>query len=199
MLALIVASNAFQAPYIVSKNGLPGDVGFDPLKLSTYDLNIMSATKKKRTSEEILNDYREAELKHGRLAMLASLAYPLQEKLNPIVSSTLNLPNLLEKTGGLSPSLLNGGLDQGRIPTFLFGVAVAIAMLEVRGMELTSNNPARLPGDYELRLTSTKPGDDEFTKLQAGEIWNSRIAMIAMLGYVVQEALTKVPVANTLF
>jgi hypothetical protein len=43
---------------------LPGDVGFDPLGFSeVFDVRVL----------------REAELKHGRIAMLATLGYLVQE------------------------------------------------------------------------------------------------------------------------
>lgn len=43
---------------------LPGDVGFDPLGFSeVFDIRVL----------------REAELKHGRIAMLATLGYLVQE------------------------------------------------------------------------------------------------------------------------
>ena len=143
-MSLIIASNAalalFQQPPLPQKagaaqytgqfpgpgdpsevrpgyfSGLPGDIGFDPLGLANFDLNVGSAIDKKRSAALVLRDYRDAELKHGRLAMLAAVAFPLQEKLNPILAAELRWPNLVAETGGLSPSLLNGGLEQGPIP-----------------------------------------------------------------------------------
>ena len=96
--------------------------GFDPLGLANFDLNIGSAYDKKRSAALVLQDYRDAELKHGRLAMLAAVAWPLQEKLNPLLAAKFHVPNLVAETGGLSPSVLNGGLEQGPIPG-----AVAVA------------------------------------------------------------------------
>ena len=52
-------------------SGLPGDIGFDPLGLANFDLSVDSATDKSRSAALVLRDYRDAELKHGRLAMLA--------------------------------------------------------------------------------------------------------------------------------
>ena len=62
--------------------------------------------------------YREAEIKHGRLAMLAAVAWPLQEIFNPIAADWLYsttgvaLPDVLAESNGASPSLVNGGLFQ---------------------------------------------------------------------------------------
>jgi hypothetical protein len=83
---------------------LPGDYGFDPLNLSTKDyfkqtqsfvLGLLPQahdnddrdqddayqpySDSQRPSALILRDYREAEIRHGRLAMLASIIWPLQE------------------------------------------------------------------------------------------------------------------------
>ena len=41
-------------------------------------------------------------------------------------------------------------------------------------------------------------GTEQFFSLQEGEIWNGRIAMVAILAYVVQEAATGIPTAATI-
>ena len=179
-------------------SGLPGDIGFDPLGLANFDLNIASATEKKRSAALVLRDYRDAELKHGRLAMLAAVAWPLQEKLNPLISAELRWPNLLAETGGLSPSVLNGGLEQGAIPGAVITFAALVSLVEAQGLRIKkSDGDDWLPGDYGTARIAEK-GTPQFFSLQEGEIWNGRIAMIAILAYVVQEAVTKVPTANTI-
>jgi hypothetical protein len=59
-------------PFVVRpsalKGELAGDVGFDPLGFA-------------KSSEELMN-YREAEIKHARLAMLAAAGWPLSEVLD---------------------------------------------------------------------------------------------------------------------
>merc|ERR1719482_2616475 len=115
-------------------SGLPGDVGFDPLGLANFDLNIGSAIDKKRSAALVLRDYRDAELKHGRLAMLAAVAFPLQEKLNPLLAAQLRWPNLVAETGGLSPSLLNGGLEQGPITIGVVTFFVLMSLVEAQGL-----------------------------------------------------------------
>merc|ERR1719392_75804 len=98
---------------------MAADYGFDPLGLANFDLNLDSAADKNRDSAAVIYDYREAEIRHGRLAMLAALAWPVQELLHPVISRALRDPILLTETGGRSPSVLNGGLEQGTIPFFL--------------------------------------------------------------------------------
>ena len=181
MLSLITQALALNVSPLATST-LPGNVNFDPLGLASRDFSF---AKSPRSQRRLLFDYREAELKHSRLAMLAAVAYPIQEKLNPVLSSRLGLPNLLPEMK-LSPSLVNGGLDP----------AVTVAFLGLSaGLELSKmNNESEIEGDYNWRLTSSVPGTPEFKELQAGEIWNGRVAMVAVLGYVVQEALTKTPV-----
>ena len=79
-----------------------GNKGFDPLGFAT--------------SAKTLRAYREAELKHGRLAMLAALGWPVSELLQPWLSKAFGAPDLLAiSASGLlkAPSVLNGGLDKG--------------------------------------------------------------------------------------
>jgi len=179
-------------------SGLPGDVGFDPLGLANFDLTIGSAYDKSRSAALVLQDYRDAELKHGRLAMLAAVAWPLQEKLNPILAAQLRWPNLVAETGGLSPSVLNGGLEQGVIPGAIVTFALLVSLVEAQGLRIKkSDGEDWLPGDYGT-LRIAEKGTPQFFSLQEGEIWNGRVAMIAILAYVVQEAVTKVPTANTI-
>lgn len=106
------------------------------------------------------------------------------------------MPNLVAETGGLSPSVLNGGLEQSVIPSSVFTFAVLIALVEAQGLRIKKSDGADwLPGDYGT-LRIAEKGTEQFFSLQEGEIWNGRIAMIAVLAYVVQEAVTKVPTAN---
>merc|ERR1719163_1094518 len=115
------------SPSEVGATGLPGDVGFDPLGLANFDLSVDSATDKMRSAAYVVRDYRDAELKHGRFAMLAAVAWPLQEKLNPLLAAKFHLPNLVAEAGGRSPSVLNGGLEQGIIPSAVLTFAVLVA------------------------------------------------------------------------
>merc|ERR1719421_1640637 len=175
----LLASNAFLGN-VKLPAGLPGDVGFDPLGLANFDLSVDGATDKQRSAALVMRDYRDAELKHGRLAMLAAVAWPLQEQLNPYFAAKFHLPNLVAETGGLSPSVLNGGVElQG-----------------LRIKEATPVNEWRV-GDYGTARIA-EPGTEQFFSLQECEIWNGCIAMIAIFAYVVQEALTGFPTANTI-
>jgi len=191
------------SPSEVGSTGLPGDIGFDPLGLANFDLSVDSATDKERSAAYVMRDYRDAELKHGRFAMLAAVAWPLQERLNPLLAAKLHIPNLVAQTGGLSPSVLNGGLEQSYIPASVATFVLAASIIELQGLRIKeAQGDSWLPGFYGdiflFPFKVAKRGSEQFFSLQEGEIWNGRIAMLAILAYVVQEAVTKVPTINTI-
>ena len=88
----------------VGDDQMPGDYGFDPLQLATKDyfrtaqsflLRLLPTEDNaastpppvvpNRPRALILRDYREAEIRHGRLAMLAAVFWPLQEMLDQLL------------------------------------------------------------------------------------------------------------------
>lgn len=185
-LVLFLASSALQYPF--TKCNLPANVNFDPLGLSRTDLTYKRFfSPEPRDAMDILNDYREAEIKHGRLAMLAAVAYPIQEVFQPILARQLELPSMLSD-GNLSPSVINGHLDPS-IVIWLVGLGSGLELGRMMSPE------SAVLGDYGWgRVVTPRATAPSLFRLQAGEMWNGRIAMVAILAYVVQEALTKTPV-----
>ena len=57
------------------------DYGFDPLGLSRFDLHLGGAADKERPLQQVLRDYREAELRHGRLAMIGLFSLIAESKV----------------------------------------------------------------------------------------------------------------------
>jgi len=102
------------AKSVVGDNSIVGDKGFDPLGFAD--------------SKAKLRIYREAELKHGRLAMLAALGWPVSEALDKPIAALLGLPPLLTFSGE-APSILNGGLEK-LPPLYLPAVFVISAIFE---------------------------------------------------------------------
>ena len=175
------------------------DYGFDPLGLAKIDLHLGSASDKARPFQQVLRDYREAELRHGRLAMLAALAFPVQELLSPVLSRALREPILVAETGGRSPSVLNGGLEQSTIPLTLLFSALLVALVDLEALRLRKERGGGwLPGDFGFDPLNILGGASlqERRKMQAREIDNGRLAMLAIVFMVVEEAVTGQPVVQ---
>ena len=160
---------------------LVGNKGFDPFNCAT--------------SLEALKGYREAELKHGRLAMLAAAGWPVSELVQPWLSKALGAPDLLA-AGDEAPSILNGGLDKIN-PLFFMAIIVFSATVEA-----TALNKARgadyMPGDLGFDPLKLYTGKDPNVKrdLELKELNNGRLAMLAITYYAVEEFLTKASVVN---
>jgi hypothetical protein len=170
-----------------------GDYGFDPLSLG---------------NEENFSFMREAEIKHGRLAMLAAIAWPLQEIFNPIAvdllsSNGVNVKDVLIESGGASPSVLNGGLFQNEIFPALLLFTVGCSVLEEsdlnnrKAMGFGFNEYAksfsggfgRTPGNFgfdPLNLYRPLSPADK-ASAQERELMNGRFAMLAVGSYVATE------------
>lgn len=139
---------------VVGDGSMVGDKGFDPLGFAD--------------SKEKLRIYKEAELKHGRLAMLAALGWPVSEALDKPLAAMLGMKSLLVATpvgivngvaeGGeqllRAPSLLNGGLSAVS-PLFWAGVLAFSA-----GTELYATKIQKRAG---FRATLAALGAEELT------------------------------------
>ncbi|KAL3807189.1 hypothetical protein ACHAXA_005450 [Cyclostephanos tholiformis] len=162
---------------------LPGDVGFDPFGFGGAD------------KVSLLN-MREAELKHSRLSMLAAVGWPLAELWDKSIAGFLGLEPALTSTGA-SPSLLNGGLD--KIEPDYWVIVVAIAGLAELANKETKDAKGKtyVPGDCGFDPLGLMPKDKEgMMAMQTKEIKHGRVAMMAILGYAVQEALYRSPVTD---
>ena len=148
---------------MVGDKTLAGDMGFDPLQIAD--------------NSEKLAWYREAEVKHARLAMLAAFGWP--------VSEVTNFGGLL--TGdGRAPSLLNGGL--GEVNGVYWGAVVALAVFwESKGLDKQYGKKA----DYLPGMLGFDPLGADSQSMRAAEITNGRVAMLAITVFALEEALTK--------
>lgn len=188
----------------VSADKVVGDFGFDPLSLGTPDNFAFM---------------REAEIKHGRLAMLAAVAWPLQEILHPIFVDLLysdlgmDTKDVLLESNGASPSLLNGGLLQSEVFPALFAFAIGASLLEESDLntrkdlgcswnEYPTNaaNPQgrRCPGNFNFDpLNFYRPLDAAGRKdVQERELMNGRVAMLAVATYVGSEFVLGEPIVR---
>lgn len=168
---------------------LAGNKGFDPLNLAS--------------SPEKLRKYRDAELKHGRLAMLAALGWPVSELLHPLLSFVTGMPNQLA-LNGKAPSVLNGGLE--KFPSFFLGLILVTGTIE--SLTLTNFVPSfspafqfkegkkLVPGNFgwdPLQISKGTPEDFK-RELEFKEINNGRLAMIGITAMALKEFLSGVPI-----
>jgi hypothetical protein len=166
--------------------GLPGNFN----ALGGSELNWDPAGFLEGKSELEVNRYREAELTHGRVGMLAALGFLVQEKFHPLFS------------GDGGPAI-----DQiPQLPVWLWfvmggGIAAAeayrinIAFRELDGEKLkaeTALRPGYVPGQIGFDPLGLAPEDPaEFREMQEKELAHARLAMIAAAGFLAQEAVTK--------
>jgi len=151
---------------------LPGDRGFDPLNFSS-NMNT-------------LNWYRESELKHGRLAMLATVGWVISELTHNSLASTFGVDSIVGSNDQV-PSVLNGGLEKVN-PLFWLEVVCVAAVLEFVAIEKGDN---REPGNFSFDpfQLSGRSMEEKFY-VQESEIFNGRLAMLAITGFAIQEYTT---------
>jgi len=147
---------------------------FDPLGFAT------------ECSEGKLLFYREVEIKHGRVGMLAALGFLVGENFHPLFGGDINVPSYV-------------AFQQTPLQTFWPAVVAAIAIPEVfsvftfndPGTETWSMKKGRVPGDLGFDPLGLKPTDpNELKDMQTKEINNGRLAMLAAAGMIAQELAT---------
>jgi hypothetical protein len=125
---------------------MAGDVGFDPLNFSS-------------ASKEDLYKYREAEIKHARLAMLAAAGWPVSELFDKGIASFTGLQPLVDATDR-APSLLNGGL--GKVSPLYWGFCLGLsAAIDLYGIQRKNTAKDYLPGDLGFDPLGLYPANPE--------------------------------------
>jgi hypothetical protein len=178
-------------PEEVLKSGALPPLGFwDPLGFST------------NVPEGRLLFYREVELKHGRICMLASLGILVAEQFHPLFGGDIDVPAYI-------------AWQAIPIQAFWVAVSAAIAIPEIGYSIPSFNTPTdkgdyidgytftmkrdRIPGDLGFDPLGLKPTDpQELLELQNKEINNGRLAMIATAGLIVQELVNGQKISDTL-
>merc|ERR1719450_247927 len=138
-----------------------------------------------------MNRLREAELMHGRVGMLASAGFLVQEGFHPLFSGD-NGP-AIEQIPQLPPALWFG-------MTLAIGIAEALRIQ--KGWANPYDGPERSQNEFTLKDGYT-PGDlgfdplglapedpAEFRIMQEKELSHGRLGMIAAAGFLAQEAVT---------
>merc|ERR1711924_90944 len=153
--------------------GITGPLGFfDPLGFTTD------------ASEGKVKFYREVEIKHGRVAMLASVGFLVGEQFHPLWGGNVDVPSVI-------------AYQETPLQTFWPVVVFLIAIHEVLsvftfnspfGGELWSIRSDYANGDLGWDPLGLKPTDPaELKEMQTKEINNGRLAMIGIVGMIGQE------------
>ena len=161
---------------------LAGNFGFDPLQLSQ--------------SKDDVYAYREAEMKHGRLAMLAAVGWPVSELLDRRIADAWGLPAVLDETDRV-PSILNGGLDS--VSPVWWGACLGLtAAIDLHGVTRSrSGDPDYFPGNLGFDPLNLYPRDKAGqARMQLAEIKHGRTAMIGVTGFAFQEYATQIGVVD---
>jgi len=147
----------------VGDGTLAGDMNFDPLMIAD--------------NSDKLAWYREAEIKHARLAMLAAFGWPISE--------ITNFGKLLT-TDGRAPSLLNGGL--GDVNGVYWAAVAGLAIYwESQGLDKQFGKK----DDYLPGMLGFDPLGADSPSMRNAEITNGRVAMVAITVFALEEAVTK--------
>ena len=140
---------------------------FDPWELS------------KGASEEDMFWYRSAELKHGRIAMLASLGQITQSYFqlgDPVFSQSEKPIKAIEQVASERP---------------LAAFQILLAIFAVEAFGQFQQIQTGVPGDLNFDPLGLKPTDEEtWEKVQLRELKNGRLAMLAISSMLFNELLT---------
>merc|ERR1711998_451852 len=164
--------------YAKTLPGVTGPLGFfDPLGFCSAD----------DITEGKIKFYREVELKHGRVGMLAALGFVVGENFHPLFGGNIDVPSYL-------------AFQETPLQTFWPAVVFLISTIEVFSV-FTFQNPAgsqpwtinvdHKAGDVGFDPMGLKPTTaTELKEMQTKELNNGRLAMIAIAGMVTQELVS---------
>jgi len=138
----------------------------------------------------ILRDYREAEIRHGRLAMLAAVIWPMQEIFDRIF-----IPDSFGST-----TVIYGGPTLPFLPLIMTFLMLNLGYLDIYSSEIKENESgdAFLPGECfwdPLCILEGAP-DSMKRNMQEREILNGRAGMIAVAAYIFEEGMTHKPIVS---
>jgi len=123
----------------------------------------------KNIDESTYNNYRTAELKHGRVAQLAVVGY--------IAAEIARFPGAIDLDGTTFNAIPNGVAALSTIPAFgWFQIGASIGYWEIFGWKQV---PGSFPGNFGF-YNGKDLSAEELTTLRTKELQNGRIAMLAI-------------------
>lgn len=173
-----------------------GDFGFDPFYLSSIPKNWAGFIQPPQWEEtdgiDTLYWMREAELKHGRVAMLAWTGWvaadgglgPVPLRFPGAMYSVENIPTSYEAHNIL--------VDQGSMTFLLLAVAFVEFCTSGVLVEVSKGENDREAGDFMLDPLQILKGKskEEVDDWKLKELQNGRLAMMAFAGIATQSALS---------
>lgn len=193
-MPVMAASTAAVGPKSLDKSksstefaeSIPGAIApvgfFDPLKFHEG-----------RSSEEITR-YREAELTHGRVAMLATVGFVVGEQVE---GSSFLFDKYIS-----GPAIGHFQQVEEVAPAFWEGIALVVAICETIRVQAGWKSPYEGEGNFLLKddyypgalyfdpLGLTPDNQEDFEDMQLKELSHCRLAMIAAAGFLAQEAVS---------
>ncbi|KAL3920153.1 MAG: hypothetical protein SGILL_003409 [Bacillariaceae sp.] len=173
---------------------MPGDVGFDPFYLSSIPKNfagfIQPPSWEDTDGIPTLYWMREAELKHGRVCMMAwfgwlatdgAFGFPL--RFPGEIYSVESIPNAYNAHDIL--------VEQGSMAFLLWAVAMVEFCTGAALVQVSKGELEREAGDFGLDPLQFLKGksDEEKKRMMTRELLNGRLAMLAFSAVATQTAL----------
>jgi hypothetical protein len=217
-LELALREGVVPADAGVGSNCLAGDFGWDPLDLASQDYILptqrfllrwlpggqgqpepepeyasaeQSYILPQRPTALILRDYRQAEIRHGRLAMLAAMIWPVQEMLD----------GMLLEPEQFGPLLFGQYITLPYFPLFMTLCMMGLGYLDIYAAAIKDRDEigeAFLPGDCfwdPLRILEGAPASMK-RNMQERELFNGRVAMLAIAAFLFEEGTTHLPLIS---
>merc|ERR1719230_2404029 len=151
---------------------MAGDVGFDPFGFT----NVFN-----------IKWLREAEIKHGRICMLATVGFAATDL-------GFRLPGEMHQVSSIAAhdvALKYGAMQQLFLWITIFEVVSSIGIFQML------DGSGRKPGDFGLDPMKLSANEAKKADMQLKEITHARLAMLAFSGMVTQAVLTQGPFPYT--
>jgi len=175
---------------------LAGDIGFDPFYLSSIPKNFAGFIQPPQWEEvpgiSTIYWMREAELKHGRVCMLATTgwlaadgAFGFPLRFPGAIYSVENVPT--------SYAAHDVMVQQGSMGFLLLVVGFLEFCMGAVLVEVASGESDRAAGDYGLDFLNflKDKTEEEVAEMKLKEIQHARLAMLGFAGIVTQSGLSE--------